>query len=489
MKRFLKWCLHLVAALAILLVLFHVVENWRGKHAWEVYQREREAKGDSFEWKSVTPPPVPNAENFAMTPLFAELFPKPPERPKLEAFRLPYATGAAGNWQACRVENLEAWKRCFTNDDLLAALKVYEPMMREISVALQQRPKCRFPIRYEDGVKMLLPHLAWLRNATRVSQLRALEELSAGQTDAAFEDARVCSRLADTIKDEPTLLSFLVRVTMLNAAAQVVWEGLAAHRWNEWQLAAFQAEFSNADQLAMYALTMRGERLFGYSGARWLIENPKERMEILQAGNLYFDGNSVRHGEETLWSKFIAFMCFRVTIPTGWWYQNLLSFDRMHTETIWLLINLEHRRLDPAMWRSTAKNFREMPFTPFNFTSRAMFPIFAHGAEVAAVSQTTVDEVVVACALERYRLAKGALPEKLDALVPKFLAKVPTDVIDGKPLRYQRDGEHFKVWSVGWNTTDDNGVIATIRGKPWRWHEDEGDWVWQYPAENSQLGN
>ncbi len=118
-----------------------------------------------------------------------------------------------------------------------------------------------------------------------------------------------------------------------------------------------------------------------------------------------------------------------------------------------------------------------------------MFPIFAHGAEVAAVSQTTVDEVVVACALERYRLAKGALPEKLDALVPKFLALVPTDVIDGKPLRYQRDGEHFKVWSVGWNTTDDNGVIATIRGKPWRWHEDEGDWVWQYPAENSQLGN
>ena len=36
-------------------------------------------------------------------------------------------------------------------------------------------------------------------------------------------------------------------------------------------------------------------------------------------------------------------------------------------------------------------------------------------------------------ALERYRLANGAWPDSLAALVPKYLETVPTDPFDGKP--------------------------------------------------------
>ena len=44
----------------------------------------------------------------------------------------------------------------------------------------------------------------------------------------------------------------------------------------------------------------------------------------------------------------------------------------------------------------------------------------------------------VAVALERYRLANGRWPDDLAALVPKYLAAVPADPFDGKPLRYAR---------------------------------------------------
>jgi len=466
MKKFLKWTLFVVVCLVTLYGLFVAVENWRGKHAWDSYQREREAKGDSFDWKSVAPPPVPDAENFAATPLFAELFPKPPQKPKLDALRLPDSKGAGGDWHVGRVENLAAWKKCFTNDDLLAALKLYEPMMREISEALQQRPKFRFPVRYEEHFNALLPHLAQLRNAARVYRLRALAELSAGQTDAACEDVRFCLRLADTIKDEPVLISFLVRVALLDMAAQPIWEGLAAHRWNERQLAALQTEFANFDQLAAFAHAMRGERLFAYSAIRRLINKAQERP-------LIFSEFSYGGVQPALGALLIR------AIPTGWWYQNMLTVDRFHTTMYWPAIDPQHRRLDLAELKRLDQKFQAKSKSPYDFFSNLLLPAITRCAATAAQSQTTVDEVVVACALERCRLAKGALPDKLDALVPEFLVKVPTDVITGEPLRYRRDGDRFTLWSVGWNGKNDGGLVGTTSGKTPRWDRDTGDWVWK----------
>jgi len=61
-------------------------------------------------------------------------------------------------------------------------------------------------------------------------------------------------------------------------------------------------------------------------------------------------------------------------------------------------------------------------------------------------------------------------------LVPKFIAKLPHDIIGGQPLHYRHtpDGK-FLLYSVGWNETDDNGspgILADVK---------IGDWVWQYP--------
>ena len=91
-----------------------------------------------------------------------------------------------------------------------------------------------------------------------------------------------------------------------------------------------------------------------------------------------------------------------------------------------------------------------------------------------------MDQVTVACALERYRLVHKELPPALDALVPRYLPAVPRDVIDGQPLRYRRDGvDKFALWSVGWNQTDEAGQIAHLSTNRDRLDETKGDWVWQ----------
>ena len=69
-----RWCnlrrvLFGVACVATLIALFFAEENWRGRHAWQKYRREWEAKGEKFELAALTPPPVPDEKNFALTPL------------------------------------------------------------------------------------------------------------------------------------------------------------------------------------------------------------------------------------------------------------------------------------------------------------------------------------------------------------------------------------------------------------------------------------
>ena len=116
-------------------------------------------------------------------------------------------------------------------------------MLQEITEA-SRRPYCRFPIRYEDCFAALLPHLNYMFALVRAYRLRALVELSAGQSDAALADVQTILRVADKLNGEPILISFLVRVAMLDIATQPIWEGLAAHRWNESQLAALQAQWA-----------------------------------------------------------------------------------------------------------------------------------------------------------------------------------------------------------------------------------------------------
>ena len=103
--------------------------------------------------------------------------------------------------------------------------------------------------------------------------------------------------------------------------------------------------------------------------------------------------------------------------------------------------------------------------------------------EKAAISQDHADEMRVACALERFRIANGKYPSALEELAPKLLDKVPIDVCDGQPLRYRslQDGR-FVLYGVGWNEKDDGGVTILNKEKA-EVDPNQGDWVWPtYPA-------
>jgi len=64
---------------------------------------------------------------------------------------------------------------------------------------------------------------------------------------------------------------------------------------------------------------------------------------------------------------------------------------------------------------------------------------------------------IIAASLAAYFADHNRYPDKLDDLVPKYLAKVPGDLFSGKALIYQKTDAGYHFYSVGVNGNDDGG--------------------------------
>ncbi|HUK84182.1 MAG TPA: hypothetical protein VLZ12_16310, partial [Verrucomicrobiae bacterium] len=408
-----------VGCAAAIVVLFYAEENWRGKHAWEKYKRESEARGDRFEWSAVVPPPVADEQNFAATPLFAELFPKPSGHPRL--FDLPSSElrSVGGNWREARMEDFAVWRgffpdekpaaarpgpfirregqssegeessvpqKPFTSTDVLAALSKHDAILREVSET-SRRPECRFPIRYEDNFAARLPHLTQLRTLARIYRLRALAELDTRQIDAAFDDMLTGLRLADRLKDEPILISFVVRMRMVDMLLQPVWEGMQTHRWSEKRLAQLQTELTRIDYFAGFSGVLRTERVLACQTLLGIIRQPLWNRPFI-IGGMTSDETADLDNE---------LFCMGLS-PRGWLYQNAVSVDRFWIETVMQEVNREARLVRPESVKRALQLNLDASSRPYQMLVRVFVDGTAALPKKSAYCQKGVDEATVACA-------------------------------------------------------------------------------------------
>jgi hypothetical protein len=511
-RRNLKRSLFGLACFATLIALLYAEEDWRGWHAWNKFKRKWEAKGEHFDFASATPPPVPDDQNFALTPVIASSYEmyfdktgrevRPRNTNVVDRLSMmtwrdnPWATAPKlEDWLASKKINLKTWQNYFrsppptnsieTNsfpiapqpqspaDDVLLALSKYDSSIEEIREA-SKLPYSRFPLTYNSGYpgEILLPHLAALRSCAQVLTLRALAELQVGQNESAHEDVKLSLRLIDAIGTEPFLISHLVRVGMMHLTLQPVWEGLSEHKWSDVQLAELENELRKKDFLADYEYSFRGERALNIAGIDFLQQMPEQIPNVPNP-------NGINQPATLKLTKFIFHL-----IPNAFFYQNELSIAQMHQQWTLPLVDLESRTVSPATVRMNqveADKKLQYHVWPYKIFARMMFPGFGNAAKKSAYAQESVDLARVAIALERYRLAHGEFSESLDALAPQFMKKIPHDIINGQPLHYRRtDDKQFILYSVGWNETDDGGVVGLTKNGGV--NNEKGDWVWRYPS-------
>jgi hypothetical protein len=493
-RRFVKFAFFGILALILIGLLVAAFENWRGRRAWEKFRTEWEAKGEQFDIAAFIPKPVPPEQNFAMTPLLAPLLDYDRRNPAkwldpAGRDRANAVSGALGNypgrkapppgnWQTATLIDLQKWRDYFvghtnypsaTNSgsparDVLSALRKFDPELEELSAAAA-RPYSVFPIHYEEHINTLLPHLATLKGIAQLVRLRALARLGADDKSGAFRDVKLGLRLTEAASSEPITISHLVRIASVQITVQPVWEGLARHQWTEEQLAELQSALANIRVLEAYGQTIRGERAFS-----------NLMMDEMRTGRHLNLSDVLGNGEGQMLSSARRF------VPSGWFYQNQLTLNRLYQERCLPLV-------DATKHRVYAQQTREADDVPelksrglYNIFARLLFPAIVKLSAKFANGQTTVDLATVACALERHRLATGQYPEQLDLLVPRFIAKIPTDVITGELLKYRREPDGtFVLYSVGWNETDDGGEPGVTKSGAGL-DPNQGDWVWRYPS-------
>jgi len=173
-------------------------------------------------------------------------------------------------------------------------------------------------------------------------------------------------------------------------------------------------------------------------------------------------------------------------VPSGWFYQNQLRYARAVKQFYQPAADVSAHAFVPALIRAggvfMTNECRHL--SPGNILECLFleWPIALDTGTKFARGQSSVDLARVAIALERCRLAQGKYPDSLAALAPQYLQPVPHDVIGGQPLHYRltQDGR-FVLYSVGWNETDDGGVVGLTSDKSPSQDLSRGDWVWRYP--------
>ena len=516
LARFFRWLFSwrgirgvlIVSAWTITVVaLLYGIENWRGRRAWKKHEQQLLARGEQLDFKAFLLRPVPDEQNFAATPFiaswsiknntdsniwqdtFEEVATHIPSRRApsrrdfidLVAWQMAVEALRAGTLE--KAGNFQSDKRD-PQSRKTAALAILEWMQDgEAAIAEMRaasaRPYARYPIEFkEDPWSMAFPHLPRVKTACRRLQLSASAELAAGQSTEALEDIKLLLYVADSIKDEPFVISYLVRIVCREMAIHTVWEGLAQRAWSEAQLEELQRRLDERDFLKALSRNLKAEHAAG-------IMTPDL---IRKFGINYVMGLGDMLDAQYALNRPLTKL-FGNLVPSGWLYQEKFNYSRLfHMQQQALLdeAGAVRPRISPVEIKAAAGKMEQELAYKFRFASSVfnhtvfaglLLPALGNISMRAATGQTSTDHASLACAVERYRLAHGTFPENLDRLVPQFMAQLPNDLLTGEPYKYRRtDGGQFILYSVGWDEADDGGTPGERLYDP-----KQGDWVWDYP--------
>lgn len=477
-----------VCGLPAVVLLF---ETWRARHDWRKCKAALEAKGEHLDMEYFEPARVPDDENFALTPLMEPMFELQID-PKTGAYDQRYPDSPvtqvnasvraddrgffplSPNWEtgeSCDLKKVQDYFRQEPSkpalsgtpaEDVLKVLGRNDATLELLKQSLDTHSQCVYPLHYELGFAMPQPHLSVLQRIIRVLALRALAELAEHRPDDAFRDLEFAYRLIATTHSESTLIDGVVRTSMQRILMQPIWEGIASHQWSDPQLAALETQLQSWNFLEDYNRCMRMRRTNDNWICDRLLSDPSWADKMVAQNEL---------------PPARALVAVRYVHPLliSAIYRNEILMNTMMQDKFLTIVNPGGRTVDLSRAKAATDAAENISRTPYTLLALIIMPVYAHLHERFVQIQSWVNEASVACEIERYRLAHGALPPDLSALKNPAL---PVDVITGGPLHYVVTGDDYILYSVGWNGIDDGGKVGVQSYTPKRIDYLQGDWVW-----------
>ena len=359
-----------------------------------------------------------------------------------------------------------------TTADYLAWSDGYAPDFERMREALK-RPQAVPPGSYWDAAGMPVENFVAMRTVSQTLAQRSQCQLLLGQPEQALKELTLLHDLRRILHGPPTnrpqsLVTAMMDVALAGLYASVVEDGLRQQAWQEPQLVALQAQLAEVNLSPILARAYADEPAIS---CRALEKLPPE--EVLP----------VAAAPPQAWPQRLMNprYLFRKLAPRGWVYHNLVNvaelgqrFREVFDATDQLIVPHRVNKCNQDTQAVLAR------FSPSPALAAFALPVSVRAYQTTGFNQTRINQLALACALERHRLARGRYPDSQEALVPEFIRVLPRDILNGQPLHYSRIPDHgYQIYSVGWDEKDDQGLPCG--GGAWGNGIASLDWVWRFP--------
>jgi hypothetical protein len=291
--------------------------------------------------------------------------------------------------------------------------------------------------RYNYDYKQMLAPAQDCRHAEQLLHVSAVYHASQGDTEAAVTAIEDGLRLSDSLQREPGLISYLVRIACLALTLNSMERSLSLTTFTEGQLKELSAALTRTGNTLDFTRTLVTERCA-------MIEMWRNPSRLGPTGG----GLPVR-----------MLPGMRQT-----WLIDTLDYMEAY---------IEASQLPPVerlkRFRRINSEVQQLSF--LHALTKMAMPALTRVAELDLRARAHLELAQTALAIERYRLAGGKVPERLEELVPQYLQEVPSDPFDGNPIRYRRADPGYCLYSISDDGQDNGGREKTdvASGAPYDW--------------------
>lgn len=439
-----------------LIIVVHIVLNIIFSVQLNNKFAELKSQGRPMTIAEVVPPPVPDGENAAV--LYNKAFVLMTSGEGGNPY-IPNKEGGTENNVINAIRDIKSPYISEWTDEQRREIPrlVDSKQMQDIYKFLEegsQKPKCRFNREYEKGPAMIFPELNPMRDAVRFLCIKALLEAESGKTAEAFDTLLIGLKISNHLKDEPILISQLVRIAcdgMIIDHIKII---------------------SDSKVIPVEKATLIMNELSVHQGVEPFIK--------------CMDGERVAFGmfafEEILQGKMLAG-------DTGGWIlikHPLVIFAKpiFKKDFVCYLTLMSKMRFsyDFSSYKVTKDNLIDEQIPRYCIFTNMFMPALNRVRENAAKYQANIDVCRVGLALKLYKAKNGNYPEGLESLVSaNLLREVPIDPFSGKGLVYSRYVGGFKLYSFGPNMQDDFGTPQAKKSNvpAYKDYDKDYDIVWQ----------
>jgi hypothetical protein len=470
--------------LTLLIGGFWWEENLRGKRFWEETSMRLHAAGQPTELAEIIPPRIPDEENVAAAPIFAEVFLNK-DTARLtrmhEAFRGRVPQPKTKPLLVDDTSHIIEWREYFREafpanvptkemppaDEILHYFERWEDVLKEIHGALE-RPKYRRPHYDADPSGDNLQVLGPIMGFNFVSRSHAVALAAKGNADAYMSEVIDQLRLGRLLTADCTyLVGLLVHIGSDAMTLRLLQNCLPVLRPNDRQLLALQQQLGLL-QLSDVKRTYRDEIVFDVALALNVTpESLKQTLRIFPSSPFKGWPEGLAKAADKAYPMLMACR------PEGWRYADAAMLaGLLHDEVLPCVDEATGTILVSRMPALNAAEKRLGESAGLFSICRLEGPMTTESVLLkAAWHQAMASEAMLWCAVERFRLKNAMLPETLDELVPDFVRKLPCDPVSGSSFKYVKRGERgYLLYSIGWDGKDDGGVERKAK--------EQGDWAW-----------